>query len=125
MSKGIKWDHDKPRFDLIPPYIEEEVAKVLTFGARKYAPDNWKKVPDGKRRYLSAIRRHYQAFRKGEQLDPETGLHHMAHLICCAMFLGEADLTNEPLPEALTDDKEQLQSSKYEPSQQDFQPKSN
>lgn len=99
--EGVKFDGQKPRFDLVPPHIEEEVAKVLEFGARKYAPDNWKKVPDGKRRYLAALGRHVNAYKRGEQCDPETGLHHLAHAICCAMFLGEADLTGTPLPDQI------------------------
>jgi hypothetical protein len=103
---GIKWDGDKPRFDLVPPFIEEEVAKVLTVGAAKYAPDNWKKVPDGKRRYIAAILRHISAYRQGETYDQDDGLHHMAHAICCAMFLGEADLTGSPLPPALSSDEQ-------------------
>lgn len=112
MSEGIKWDGEKERFDLIPPYIELEVAKVLTIGARKYAPDNWKKVPGGKRRYMAAIRRHISAYKRGEIYDPETGLHHMAHAICCAMFMGEADLTGIPLAEEVSEDKMLLSQTK-------------
>ncbi|WP_372966610.1 dATP/dGTP diphosphohydrolase domain-containing protein, partial [Marinobacter sp.] len=47
---GVKFDDDKPMMDLIPPVMELEVSKVLTFGAGKYAPDNWRKVPDLRRR---------------------------------------------------------------------------
>jgi len=94
---GVKWDIGKPRFDLLPAEIELEVAKVLTVGAAKYAPDNWKKVPGGRWRYIAAMRRHISAYQRGEINDPDDGLHHMAHAICCAMFLGEADLTGVPL----------------------------
>lgn len=97
MTSGRKFDQDKPMFGLIPPYMEEEVARVLTFGAGKYAEDNWQVVPNGKKRYLNAMRRHIHAFQKGEINDPETGLHHMAHAICCAMFIGEADLLETEL----------------------------
>ena len=97
-QNGIKFDGMKARYDLVPPFIENEVAKVLEVGARKYAPDNWKKVPDGKRRYLAALGRHINAYRRGEIFDKDDGLHHMAHAICCAMFLGEADMTGIPLP---------------------------
>lgn len=101
---GVKWDGGKARFDLIPAEIEQEVAKVLTVGAAKYAPDNWKKVPGGKWRYIAAMRRHISAYQRGEINDPDDGLHHMAHAICCAMFLGEADITGIPL--ALDEPKE-------------------
>jgi len=28
----------------------------------------------------------------GEQLDPESGIHHLAHAMCCLMFLYEHDI---------------------------------
>jgi hypothetical protein len=37
MTEAKKFDDDKPRYDLIPPEIEEAIAKVLSFGAMKYA----------------------------------------------------------------------------------------
>ena len=37
LVEGKKFDADKARYDLIPPEIEEAIAKVLTFGAKKYA----------------------------------------------------------------------------------------
>ena len=89
---GKKYDSDKPMMDLIPPYMEEEVAKVLTFGAKKYAPGNWRKVEPLRSRYLAAAQRHINALKKGESHDPESGLHHAAHAACCLMFLGEVEL---------------------------------
>jgi nucleoside 2-deoxyribosyltransferase len=83
---GAKRDDAKPRFDLIPPRAEREVAKVLEFGARKYDAENWRKVPDAERRYLGAAMRHINALRAGEENDAETGLSHLAHAICCLMF---------------------------------------
>lgn len=96
-TEGRKFDGGKPRFELVPPHALEETAKVLTFGSLKYADDNWKNVPDGKKRYIGAILRHINAFKKGETHDPETGLHHMAHAICCAMFICDADVSGIPL----------------------------
>ena len=49
-TPGRKFDGDKLRYDLIPPLALEEMVKVLTFGAQKYEPDNWQKVPESKRR---------------------------------------------------------------------------
>lgn len=86
---GIKHDADKPRFDLIPPRAEEMLAKVLTFGANKYAPGNWQHVPDAENRYIAAALRHINAQRIGEHSDPETGLPHLAHAMCCLAFVIE------------------------------------
>jgi hypothetical protein len=60
-------------------------------GAKKYSPDNWKSVPDGKRRYYSAALRHLAAWREGEKLDPETGLPHLSHALCCLLFMSYFD----------------------------------
>jgi hypothetical protein len=89
---GVKYDDDKPMMDLIPPHMELEVARVLTVGAKKYSPDNWRHVPDMRRRYIAAAKRHINALQQDIMCDDETGLHHAAHAVCCLMFLGEVDL---------------------------------
>jgi hypothetical protein len=89
---GRKFDGDKLRYDLIPPLAQQEMVKVLTFGAQKYAPDNWQLVPDSKRRYFAAMERHVWAWKMGETLDPESGIHHLAHAMCCLAFLYEHDV---------------------------------
>ena len=94
-STGIKFDNHKPRMDLIPPHMELEVAKVLTAGAQKYSAENWRHVPDLRRRYIAASKRHINALSRGEAVDEETGLHHAAHAVCCLMFLGEVELEPE------------------------------
>lgn len=85
--EGIKFDGEKVRFSLLPRGVILEILKVLEFGARKYAPDNWQKVPEARRRYYDALQRHVELWWGGEINDPETGLHHLAHAACCAMFL--------------------------------------
>ena len=85
--KGHKADRDKARWDLLPWDAAGQVVEVLTFGARKYAPDNWKRVPEPQDRYFAAAMRHIVAWRNGQQDDPETGLPHLAHATCCLMFL--------------------------------------
>lgn len=92
MSEGVKYDEEKPQYSLVPADALHEVAKVLTFGAKKYAPDNWKKVPDLQRRYYDALQRHLFAYQKGETLDPESGLHHLAHAGCCLFFMLQDNL---------------------------------
>jgi len=89
---GRKFDDNKLEYGLLPPLALEETVKVLTFGAQKYERDNWKKVPDSKRRYFDALQRHLWSWKKGEKLDPESGMHHLAHAMCCLMFLYEHDI---------------------------------
>lgn len=88
-----KNDQDKPRYSLIPPLAEEAMAKVLTFGAQKYSPDNWRKVDD-KNRYLDAAMRHIGAYRCKVKFDDESGVHHLAHAMCCLAFIVELDMEN-------------------------------
>jgi len=85
--KGAKYDQDKPQWDLLPWEPVAEVVAVLTLGAKKYSPDNWLKVPDHRRRYFAAALRHIMAWWCGQKNDAETGLHHLAHAICCLLFL--------------------------------------
>ena len=88
---GVKYDSEKPRFDLIPPTSEELLAKVLTFGARKYSPGNWAYVDNAEQRYLAAALRHINAHRRGEVFDEETGEPHLAHAMCCLAFILELE----------------------------------
>ena len=90
--KGKKFDEDKPMFSLVPPLSELEIAKVLTYGATKYAPNNWRHVENATDRYISAARRHINSAMSGSLYDDETGLHHYAHAICCLMFMMEIEL---------------------------------
>lgn len=83
---GMKFDGDKPMLALLPMEALEEVGKVLTFGAQKYDAHNWRKGFVWSR-LLSAALRHTFAFVRGEDKDPETGLSHLAHAVCCLLFL--------------------------------------
>jgi len=91
-AAGVKYDNGKPQWSLLPFRALTQVVEVLTYGAKKYAPDNWKKVPDARRRYIDAGFRHFTAYATGETHDPETGKHHLAHAICCLLYLVAFDL---------------------------------
>ena len=91
---GIKYDSAKPKMNLLPPKAIVEVAKVLTFGAEKYDAENWRKLDDLQNRYTAGALRHIFAHMDGEKLDPETGLSHMAHALCCLLFKLEIELEN-------------------------------
>lgn len=88
---GRKFDGGKLQYGLLPPAALKATVEILTFGAEKYEPDNWKYVPDSKRRYFDAAMRHLWAWKAGEKDDPETGKNHIAHAMCCLMFLYEHD----------------------------------
>lgn len=84
----VKHDTSKTDWSLVPMESVEEIAKVLEFGAKKYSANNWR---TGKgfnyTRVLNSLRRHIYAWSKGEDLDPESGLNHLAHAGCNVLFL--------------------------------------
>jgi hypothetical protein len=84
---GLRYDSGKARYDLIPPEALEDLAKLYTYGAAKYAERNWEKGMSWSRCFGSLMR-HAWAFWRGENLDPESGIHHMtcAAWNCMALF---------------------------------------
>lgn len=85
-SGGDHKDAGKSRLDLLDAYAIEQMGHVLGFGASKYSPFNWTKGIAYTRLQGSALR-HILAFQRGEDLDPESGLPHLAHGMCCLMML--------------------------------------
>jgi hypothetical protein len=100
--EGTKHDVAKSEWALLPWEPLEEVVKVLMRGAEKYAPNNWKHVPNGKYRYMNALMRHLISYQRGETNDPEFGLSHLAHAMCNCLFLLWFDI-NAPIKEAPSD----------------------
>jgi hypothetical protein len=90
-AKFRKDDQGKTRFSLMPPAAHRAIADVLTYGAEKYTPNNWCKGADWSR-YTDALERHINAWKAGEQNDPESGHSHLAHAGCCLVFLLEYEL---------------------------------
>lgn len=87
-DKGLRYNEGKTRYDLLPPFAIEQFARVLTAGAKKYSDNNWK-LGMGWRKVIASMKRHIAKFEIGEDFDEETGLLHMAHVMCNASFLLE------------------------------------
>ena len=83
---AMKHDSEKVRMDLLDPRAIDQLAQVLTFGAKKYEAHNWRRGIS-KSRLLGAALRHLFAYMGGQDNDPESGLSHVAHAMCCCMFL--------------------------------------
>lgn len=85
-SSGIKHDDGKLPLSLIPKEAIDGLARGLQYGARKYAKHNWAKGMDWSRVYDAGMR-HMTAWNAGEDKDPESGLSHLDHALCCLAFL--------------------------------------
>lgn len=88
VEQFMKFDGDKVRYDLVPPSAIKAIAEVLTFGARKYKPNNWKQCEE-QDRYVAALYRHLEAWRSGEVNDTNSDMPHLAHAMTNLAFLLE------------------------------------
>lgn len=77
--------NNKLRWDLVPWGSFEKVVEVITKGAKKYGIDNWKMIPSNI--FDAALMRHYVSYKKGEHIDFQWNLPHLAHLVCNGLFL--------------------------------------
>jgi hypothetical protein len=72
--------------ELLMPALME-VVRVLDFGAQKYTRDNWRNGMLWHRVSAAAQRHILLQWLPGEDLDPETKVSHLAHALCCVIFL--------------------------------------
>ena len=78
----------KPHLQNIPPALNIEVAKAIECGAKKYGPWNWRDNNVELMTYLGAMKRHIDVLIEGEDIDPESGAHHLGHVAAgCAIVL--------------------------------------
>lgn len=90
VQEFIKFDGDKLRPDLVPVSSINALAEVLTFGARKYKPNNWRNNKDLSR-YQAAMWRHWLKYLEGEVHDQQSGMPHLWHAMTNIAFLIELD----------------------------------
>jgi len=85
-SGFLKFDDGKAQWDLLPMDVMEGIVKVLMYGSKKYAKNNWRKGADWNRYYNAAIR-HMASWQSREDNDTESTLHHLDHALCCLVML--------------------------------------
>jgi len=76
----------KRRYTLIPVESLRLIADVLTMGAAKHGDEGWR---DGDKRgeYRDALLRHFEEYRSGVWLDPDSTWPHLAHVGANALIL--------------------------------------
>jgi len=95
----------KVRFDLIPIAPLVEVAKVFSFGAYHYGDRNWE-AGFSWSRCIGSVWRHFTKWLLGEELDDESGLNHLAHVIVNVLFLMQYTFTKKGV-----DDRQKMDST--------------
>lgn len=98
-EKALRYNSGKPEYSLLAMDCLEPCVRVLEYGAKKYARNNWRKgMPQTE--ILDSLMRHVSALLRGEMVDEESGLSHIGHIQCNAMFLANPnnvqDLENMP-----------------------------
>ena len=92
-DQTLKADGTKIRMELIPTSAYKGLGNVLTFGAKKYAPNTWRNVEV--ERYVGALLRHLCAYLEDPYgVDEESGLYHSEHLLTNAMFINDEVFRN-------------------------------
>lgn len=86
---GVK----KPAFHFTPPVAELVLGQAMANGGAKYGLMNWRGKSISSSVYYDAARRHLAAWWDGEDIDRESGVHHLGHaMACCALVLDGADV---------------------------------
>ncbi len=83
---ALRYDADKPRWELLPPDALNALVQVYTVGAKKYADRNWERGMSFSRCFGSLMR-HSWKWWSGEEWDEETKCHHLAHAAWNALAL--------------------------------------
>lgn len=80
----------KVALHLIPPASLIHEATAFEEGARKYGAYNWRTKAVEAMTYIGATQRHLLAYLDGEEIDPESGLLHLALAKACLGILIDA-----------------------------------
>lgn len=85
MSEAKRHNKGKPKWSLIHWASLIPLVRVLEFGALKYGKDNWTKGLKDEET-LESLSRHLFALMDGEEIDEESGISHIGHIMANAMF---------------------------------------
>ena len=92
--------------DKLPLHLWPETATALGClgmldGALKYGRSNFRAIGVRSSIYIDATKRHLDAYFEGEDIDPDSGLPHIAHALACLAILVDAEAAGK-----LTDDRQ-------------------
>ena len=76
---------------LVPTVATAGEALALMWGATRYGEANWRKDAVRFTVYTDAMERHLARLKEGQDIDDESGLHHLWHIRACAAILLDAE----------------------------------
>ena len=86
----------KPSVGFLPMQVVFEVGAAMSEGARKYGPYNWRRSnPVIASTYFNATMRHLAAWWEGQDIDPDSNLHHVVKAISSLVVLRDAMLQGQ------------------------------
>lgn len=94
---------DKVPIHLVPPIAIVNCALGLLDGMLKYGRTNWRAAGIRASIYYDAIMRHSFALLEGEDIDPDSGLPHEAHILACAAILVDAKAAGKFVDDRMID----------------------
>jgi hypothetical protein len=93
-EQALRYNEGKAEWSMVHFKSLEPMVRVLMYGEKKYARDNWKKGLD-REEILDSMQRHLAALIDGQEVDPESKLHHIGHIMCNCMFYSYFNVVNE------------------------------
>ena len=80
----------KPPLSYIPRTVLYEVGNALFEGSRKYGAYNWRIAGVRASIYQDACGRHLDAWHEGQDIDPDSGIHHVSKAIAGLIVIRDA-----------------------------------
>jgi hypothetical protein len=92
--QALRYNQGKVEWSLVDFKSLEPMVRVLEHGCQKYARNNWRKGMPATQ-IIESMLRHTFKLLEGELVDPESGIEHIGHIQCNAMFLSHV-LSEKP-----------------------------
>lgn len=104
-TSAIRFNGGKPQLSMVLEARNALIgaARVMEYGATKYPRSNWRKGLHATK-LIDSMMRHLTAFAAGETIDPESGLPHVDHLLCNALFLSETMVSHPEMDDRSLND---------------------
>lgn len=92
--KESSGSHKVPLSTISAPVIAE-IGLGMLEGARKYGRHNYRAVGVSSSIYYDAVMRHLMAWWEGQDIDPDSGLHHITKALSCLTVLRDAQMNDK------------------------------